>query len=286
MKKARLLVPLVMVLALGFGLAAPAAAWAGLDTTLTVDVSVGTVNAGETVILTISEYNDSYYYDQHFEDAWMEVYQDGVLVATLDQAHASFQGDPGGAYNNIPDGRLNRFETWVWIWESAPITADTTFRVEGWGDFLENDGTHIIFGPTDDPDSGVNDVYDEVEEVTITVTPNGDGEGFTPGYWRNHMEDWPPTGYSPDDLFSDVFGVGPSITLGAYKTGAIWAKGGGENALIRHATAALLNAAHPDADYPLSPTEVIDAVQAAYASGDFDTLKTELDGYNNLGGEL
>ena len=62
--------------------------------------------------------------------------------------------------------------------------------------------------------------------------------GCTPGYWKQvrHFDSW--VNYSPDDIFSDVFGVGPAVTLlEALKTG-----GGGEAALGRHAVAALLNA--------------------------------------------
>jgi hypothetical protein len=110
----------------------------------------------------------------------------------------------------------------------------------------------------------------------FTYTPFEYGGG-TPGYWRNHLEAW--VGYSPDDIFSDVFGVGPSITL--YE--AIWMKGGGEKALIRHATAAILNASSPDVMYPMTEAEIVAAVQAAYVSGNFNDLKNQLDEYNNLG---
>ena len=96
--------------------------------------------------------------------------------------------------------------------------------------------------------------------------PTG-GEGCTPGYWRNHLEDWPPTGYSPDDIFDSVFGTSyfsPTYTL----DDAIWQGGGGVNRLARHGTAALLSSAHPDVDYPYTVAEVIAFVQA----GDADPL--------------
>lgn len=39
--------------------------------------------------------------------------------------------------------------------------------------------------------------------------------GCTPGYWKQpqHLESWGLTPYSPDDIFSDVFGVGPTDSL-------------------------------------------------------------------------
>lgn len=86
-------------------------------------------------------------------------------------------------------------------------------------------------------------------------------EGCTPGYWRNHFEDWPATGFSPTDDFDATFGVdlfSPNITLGE----AIFLGGGGANKMGRHGTAALLSAAHPDVNSPLSVAAVIGYVQA------------------------
>jgi hypothetical protein len=108
------------------------------------------------------------------------------------------------------------------------------------------------------------------------------GEGLTPGFWKNHPEEWANTAYSPDDLFSDVFGVGPAVTLmEAADTG-----GGDADALDRHAVAALLNASHPDVDYPMTEAEVIAAVQDAYASGEYEDTKDEFESYNETDFEL
>jgi hypothetical protein len=97
-----------------------------------------------------------------------------------------------------------------------------------------------------------------------TEPPPPGGEGCTPGYWKNHLEDWPPTGLDPGDDFDATFGVDlftPDITLEQ----AVNAKGGGVNKLARHGTAALLSALHPAVDYPFSDAEVIDFVQAGDA---------------------
>ena len=101
---------------------------------------------------------------------------------------------------------------------------------------------------------------------TPTPPPPGD-EGCSPGYWKNHLDSWVATGYSPDDDFDGTFGVylfDPNITLGE----AIRKGGGGVKKLARHGTAALLSAAHPAVGYPLSVADVIAAVQA----GDAETL--------------
>ena len=56
--------------------------------------------------------------------------------------------------------------------------------------------------------------------------------------------------------------------------------------LLRAAVSALLNAASPDVNYPLTTAEVIAQVNAALASNNRSTmlaLASQLDSYNNLG---
>ncbi len=119
--------------------------------------------------------------------------------------------------------------------------------------------------------------------VPVPPPPPGGGEGCTPGYWKqdHHLDSWDATGFDPDDLYETVFGVdaGESWTL----LGALEAKGGGENALARHATAALLNASNPDVSYEYTADEVIALVQSAYASGDFEGVKDLFEEQNELG---
>lgn len=111
-------------------------------------------------------------------------------------------------------------------------------------------------------------------------TPPGNGkEGCTPGYWKqdHHFDSW--VGFSASDSFDAVFGVSYGGTLA---DGAA-AKGGKENALARHAVAALLNSANPDVDYLYSTSEVISMVQAAFASGDYEDTKDLFEAQNELG---
>jgi hypothetical protein len=83
--------------------------------------------------------------------------------------------------------------------------------------------------------------------VNACSGPGCHTDGCTPGYWKNHLDSWGPTGYSPDDDFSVVFGAGPSVTLiDALNTGGGWKTDGKP---LRHGTAALLNAAHPDVSF-------------------------------------
>jgi len=108
----------------------------------------------------------------------------------------------------------------------------------------------------------------DTDDATCFGNFGGGGEGCTPGYWKNHLGAWGPTGYSTGDKFDTVFGVsmfGPNITL----LQALNQGGGGIYALGRHGVAALLSAAHPGVDYPLTIAEVITAVQ----SGNKDLLE-------------
>lgn len=109
-------------------------------------------------------------------------------------------------------------------------------------------------------------------------------QGCTPGYWRQdqHFDSWTSTGYVPGDDFEVVFSVDASFDPHTMLA-AVWLGGGGEYALARHAVAALLNASHPDINYAYTPAEVIAGVQNAYATGDFEPFKTDLDFANNAG---
>ncbi|MDT8304825.1 MAG: hypothetical protein RRC07_02720 [Anaerolineae bacterium] len=116
----------------------------------------------------------------------------------------------------------------------------------------------------------------------VRCLPPLDFQGCTPGYWRqeHHFDSW--AGYSPADDFNSVFGV--SATFDPHTLlDAVWLGGGGENALARHAVAALLNAANPDVNYFYSEAQIISGVQNAYATGDFEPFKTALDFANNAG---
>lgn len=107
-------------------------------------------------------------------------------------------------------------------------------------------------------------------------------EGCTPGYWKNHLDSWAATGFSPSDDFDTVFGVNaftPNRTL----LQAAQSGGGGINKLARHGVAALLNAADPDVNYPRSVADVINAVRNAIQTGVYEPLATNLDRDNNLG---
>jgi hypothetical protein len=113
--------------------------------------------------------------------------------------------------------------------------------------------------------------------VAGSAQATGQPEGCTPGYWKNHLDSW--QGYEPDDSFSDVFSSDKHIVpydktlLQALKTG-----GGGQEALGRHAVAALLNA--QQLNYRFPSFEVKKKVQHAYGEGNYEYYKDQFEYWN------
>lgn len=165
--------------------------------------------------------------------------------------------------------------------EIAPNTtldASADFVAGGGDEFVVS----IVFTNPARPDS----VTSSSGTLTVTCEPpddNGGGEGCTPGYWKQdqHFDSWDATSFATGDSFDAAFGVTSSQNWTLLS--ALEAKGGGENALARHATAALLNASNPDVSYEFSAAEVIALVQDAYASGDFEAAKDVLEEQNEMG---
>jgi len=86
----------------------------------------------------------------------------------------------------------------------------------------------------------------------------GDGAANTPGFWKNHATIFEAeTGHNHSDSFETLFGVD---VAGSRKLSddpslaeALGARGGGEAALLRAATAAWANAVSDDVNYALDP---------------------------------
>jgi hypothetical protein len=119
------------------------------------------------------------------------------------------------------------------------------------------------------------------------VPPPGDS-GCSHGFWKNHTSSW--VGYSPGQTLGSVFTGTGSLSSSTFRQALDFKGGssldGARQILLRQAVAALLNAAHPNVDYPKTTAGVIADVNAALASNNRSTivaLATTLDGMNNLG---
>ncbi len=120
-------------------------------------------------------------------------------------------------------------------------------------------------------------------------------EGCTPGYWKNHTDNWEE--YASTDPLDWQFNFPDSLAdmrddtwLEALGYNGGPGTSGAARILMRAATASFLNAAHEGVGFPLrrftDPGNMLEQVNAALASGDRATmlaLATYLDGLNNLG---
>ena len=125
---------------------------------------------------------------------------------------------------------------------------------------------------------GARGGVEHVDELGIDEEPNppppppppppGD-EGCTPGFWKNHPGAFAGTGVMrrhATTLASVGFDVSATLTFGQ----ALRLRGGGLNALLRHAAAAYLNAASPNVAYPLTTTHGVRRTNNAIASGQYE----------------
>jgi hypothetical protein len=181
--------------------------------------------------------------------------------------------------SDVPDGVTITFDP-----ETGTPPFDSTMTVDVGSEVAP--GTYYIT---------ISVTYGDSELATTTFILIVDApdayEGLGHGFWKNDTDDW-PAGYSPDDLLGDVFTNAGDFGLGNYTLlQTLGFQGGNElgdkaRILLRNAVAAVLNAAHPDINYPLSLDDVIEEVNEALSSGDADIilgLEITLDEYNNLG---
>ncbi len=126
--------------------------------------------------------------------------------------------------------------------------------------------------------------------TTTTNPPPPGGKGCTPGYWKQtqHFGSWTDP-YHPGDKLASVFDADALELHGLEDLTllkGLQAKGGGANALIRHAVAAVLNAASGDVDYAFDVGTIVENVNAALMGEDDDEiedLKDELADANESG---
>jgi hypothetical protein len=132
---------------------------------------------------------------------------------------------------------------------------------------------------------------DDDSDLTIDfgfIEPMG-GEGCTPGYWKNHPEDW--YDYMPGQTVMDMFSGAsnfPDLADDTLMEALDYGGGGGlvgmARNLLRIGVASVLNATSDYVDYPYTEGELIDMINMALDSGDrgyMEDVKNELDFANN-----
>ena len=163
--------------------------------------------------------------------------------------------------------------------------------------------TPVLAGPS--TNTVVATAADALESTPVSATdsatcvvPPPAAEGCTPGFWKNSVGSWAATPYSPNQRVDSVFtlpGGVLSAQLGDDTLLQALGYPGGNNLLgaarilLRAAVSSILNATHPDVDFPRTDAQVIADVNAALATQNRATilaLASQLDADNNLGCDL
>ncbi len=181
-----------------------------------------------------------------------------------------------GAIGRAPAGEFFGFEGDLVVASEFPGRVDIIAFNPGSNSFVIVDTT---------------DSFSQFEQTTFgppTVA------GCTPGFWKNHASAPPwPSAFPPSTTVVSVFSSASPYVLSSTDTllAALSYQGGPTVAdaariLLRAGTAALLNAASLNGNYPLTASAVISNVNAALSSADRNTMLTleaQLDGFNNIG---
>jgi hypothetical protein len=191
-----------------------------------------------------------------------------ATVTDVLECPAGFLCTPSGASWTFEDSGSRPLAVQV---KNVSATCGTTVTVVNEATLVENTS-----GETRGPASASGTV------VTPDCTPPPAIHGCTPGYWKqkHHFDSW--IGYTTGQDYDAVFGVNlfaPNKTLvQALSTG-----GGKAFRLGRHSVAALLNAGHQDVQYGMTSAQVIEVVQQAVASGNYDWASDQFEKLNELG---
>jgi hypothetical protein len=228
--------------------------------------------------------------------ACYDLYPNGVELVGYKVDSNSSSSDDFVSFIVSPDGK-----TLSWVIVDGKMLAVVVKGGNGYNfyDYVSYNGSYDggLQSPPDTKKGKV--VTPQISHYNVCYEPDPerdlDWQGCTPGYWRNHANRWVEV--SPGDDFDTTFEVDlfpTDITLGA----AIWAKGSGNNALARHATAALLNAyaaeepgsynpvlnVYQQVNYPFTVAAVKQMVQGAVnEEGDIEATKDALAAANELG---
>jgi hypothetical protein len=149
-----------------------------------------------------------------------------------------------------------------------------------------------------DIESSATDDCGNVSDAAFTLTAQCGSQACSAGYWRNNIDDWCPTGFNPVDnfcfagpatLFVDAFGITdfsspeipPSFDPGLTLLQALNMPGGSFSQTLFQGSAALMNAAHPDVDFPVIPARIKRVMQDAFAGViSFDEARSTIDAHN------
>ncbi|MBU3719426.1 MAG: DUF11 domain-containing protein [Burkholderiaceae bacterium] len=197
--------------------------------------------------------------------------EDTLIEDTLDND----ANDDGVIDGDDGDGLLEVGETWVWHGEYTVTQTDYDEALATSGDYyIRNTAT---------ADSAETDPVTSSEEVSLVKMAF---EGLSPGYWKNHPDDW--DGLLPSASFETFFFGGPkpglnwkvkttangkdkfATTQDITMEQALALTGGSEAALARSAVAAVLNSRDEDVTYRFTEAQIKEWVSEALSGQPVD----------------
>ncbi|RNI26538.1 T9SS type A sorting domain-containing protein, partial [Rufibacter latericius] len=231
------------------------------------------------------KYTDPYTYCKGEAHCYIKVYEKPYVKLEAGTSYCDYYKVPTVKLTATASGGSGTGYSYVFTLPNGSTLADADGVIE-----VTQPGTYKVVVT----DSRGCKAYDS---VTPYFVPCKSYVGCTPGYWKNHLEAWYGC-YDPNANFFITFGItdeqyfqgfASTLTLGE----AVKLKGGGFNALSRHAVAALLNACHSGVYYQYTQGQILNAVKSAFEDGSatlggtnydsVEALKNELDRANNEG---
>jgi len=231
------------------------------------------------------------------------VFHTVVLYSSYDpEMPESFKDDDWDKVNyllNNKQGNTTDIQDAIWYFigdnhYSSNLTEQMILEAETKGEGFCPKAGEVIAILVDNGDGLNHSIQRTIIEVKI---PTGEYQGCNVSFWKTHVHSW--NEYFPAHRIRNVFDISYNLSGGSLISAfflymSLYFKNGYSNfgvviALVKQSIAALLNAAHPEVDYPLREIELIDLVNNALASHDRDimlSLKETLENYNNLGSDL
>ena len=134
-------------------------------------------------------------------------------------------------------------------------------------------------------------------KCSFDVSAQCGDQACSPGFWRNHPDEWCPAGFNPSPgpcfsgpatKFTDAFGItdfSSSEIPGSFKTNlklheAVNMSGGTFNQTLFHGSAALLSGSHPTVNFGATAESVKQTMRDAFAG--VISFQTALDVFRTL----
>lgn len=240
--------------------------------------------------IIVVEHMLGFYYDTHKGKIGDAQYGGDIVISGFDRSPGTYRVASFRAFDND-----SHSEAPITLWVDGFLMGSSTHQGNGTVETVMASPHTLTAAATfrlGTPEPDYMGGSGGIDDITICTRESLGDDGCTIGYWKNHLDSWPGTGYSPDQTLESVFDVPDGLGLDDATLLAALSFGGGPGAfgasrlLLQQAVAAVLNAAHGDVAYGMTVGQIVAQVNAALATGSRSTmlvLKDQLDALNNAG---